>query len=118
LFRLEIIYTLKDNSLQVEYKVENISDVATMYFSLGAHPAFNVGSKADEFSNYSLLFNKDSVLEATRLNNGLLTMDKNTITLSKQKLQLNYDLFENDALVLLDIKSNKITLMITRTRIC
>jgi len=111
LFRLQIIYTLKDNSLKVEYKVKNLSDVETMYFSLGAHPAFNVGIKADDFSDYSLLFNKDNELKANCLKGGLLTTDKNTITLTNQKLQLNYKLFENDALVLLDMKSDKITLL-------
>lgn len=110
-FKLQIIYTLKNNSLQVDYKVENLSDVETMYFSLGAHPAFNVGIKVDDFSDYSLLFNKDSHLKASCLKDGLLTTDKNTITLTNQKLPLNYELFENDALVLLDMKSDKITLM-------
>lgn len=111
LFRLEIIYTLLDNSLQVEYKVENLSDVETMYFSLGAHPAFKVGIKADDFFDYSLLFNKDNELKVNCLKDGLLTPDKNTIKLSNQKLNLDYKLFENDALVLLDMKSDKITLM-------
>lgn len=110
-FKLQIIYTLMNNSLQVEYKVENLSDVETMYFSLGAHPAFNVGIKADDFSSYSLSFNKDNKLKATCLKDGLLTPDKNTITLTNQKLQLDYKLFENDALVLLDMKSDKITLL-------
>ena len=45
------------------------------------------------------------------MKDGLLTRDKNTITLTNQKLQLNYKLFENDALVLLDMKSDKITLL-------
>jgi len=111
LFKLQIIYTLENNSLQVKYKVENLSDVETMYFSLGAHPAFNVGLKADDFSDYSLLFNKDKELKANCLKDGLLITDKNTITLTNQKLPLNYKLFENDALVLLDMKSDKITLM-------
>lgn len=111
MFRLQIIYTLLDNSLQVEYKVENLSDVETMYFSLGAHPAFKVGNNADDFSSYSLLFNKNSYLEANCLKDGLLTTDKNTITLTNQKLQLNYELFENDALVLLDMESDKLTLL-------
>lgn len=111
LFRLEIIYTLKDNSLQVEYKVENLSDADNMYYSLGAHPAFNVGRKADEFSSYTLLFNKDSALKANGLNDGLLTVDQNIITLSNQKLNLEYKLFENDALVLLDMESDKLTLL-------
>ncbi|KAA5535374.1 aldose 1-epimerase family protein [Paenimyroides baculatum] len=111
LFRLEIIYTLKDNTLQVEYKVKNLSDVETMYFSVGAHPAFKVGSNADDFFDYSLLFNKDNEFKATCLKDGLLTTDKNTITLTNQKIQLNYELFENDALVLLDMKSDKVTLL-------
>ena len=39
-FNFYIKYILKDNSLQIEYKVENLED-KKMYFSLGAHPAFN-----------------------------------------------------------------------------
>jgi len=110
-FKLQIIYTLQNNSLHVEYKVENLSDVETMYFSLGAHPAFKVGKKADDFSDYTLLFNKDSHLKASCLKDGLLTEKQNTITLSNQRLQLDYKLFEKDALVLLDMKSDKITLL-------
>lgn len=110
-FKLQIVYTLENNSLQVEYKVENLSDVETMYFSLGAHPAFNVGSNTTAFSSYKLLFNKDSALKANRLNNGLLTAQQYEILLNDQKLQLDYELFENDALVVLDIKSDKITLL-------
>lgn len=110
LFKLLIVYTLTVDSLEVTYKVENLSATEPMYFSLGAHPAFNVGTNADDFSNYTLQFDKDVTLEPNILQDGLLTTDKNIITLTKQKLQLHYELFKNDALVLLDIKSNKITL--------
>ena len=111
LFKLLISYTLTENSLEVSYKVENLSDDETMYFSLGAHPALNVGVRADNFSSYALQFNNDCTLVANGLQDGLLTTDKNTIALTYQKLQFNYELFENDALVLLDIKSDKITLL-------
>jgi len=111
LFKLQITYTLLGRSLHVAYKVENLSDVETMYFSLGAHPAFKVGIKPDDFSSYTLLFNKDSALKANCLKNGLLTNEQNKIQLSHQKLQLNYKLFENDALVVLDLKSDKVTLL-------
>lgn len=110
-FKLQIIYTLKNNSLQVEYKVENLSDVATMYFSLGAHPAFKVGRKVDDFSSYTLLFNKDIELKANCLKDGLLTTKQHEILLNDHKLMLDYKLFENDALVLLDMKSDKVTLL-------
>ena len=111
LFKLQIIYTLKNNSLEVDYKVENFSTDKAMYFSLGAHPAFKVGDVAQDFNNYSLLFNKDKELKANILNSGLLTQNQNTITLDNKKLYLDYKLFENDALVLLDMRSDKLTLV-------
>jgi len=111
LFKLQIIYTLNDSRLKVEYKVENLSEDKTMYFSLGAHPAFKVGRKADDFSSYKLLFNNDTSLKANQLKDGLLTTQQHDVLLNNQKLQLNYKLFESDALVLLDMKSDKITLM-------
>lgn len=110
-FNLQIIYTLNDNSLQVAYKVENLSADKAMCFSLGAHPAFKVGKKAEDFNNYSLLFNKDQELKANLLNNGFLTTAKHNVHLNNKKLPLDYRLFENDALVLLDMKSDKIVLI-------
>lgn len=111
LFKLLIGYTLTADCLEVTYKVENLSDDESMYFSLGAHPAFHVGTKSDDFLNYALRFNKDRTLEANKLHDGLLTTDKNIITLNNKKLPLHYELFKNDALVLLDMKSDKITLL-------
>ena len=111
LFRLQIIYNLEGSRLQVKYKVENLSDDKTMCFSLGAHPAFKVGRKADDFSSYKLLFNNDYVLKANQLKDGLLTTQQHDILLNNQKFNLHYKLFEIDALVLLDMKSDKVTLM-------
>ncbi|MGN1093503.1 MAG: hypothetical protein ACI4SC_00805 [Candidatus Neoclostridium sp.] len=38
-FVFRAVYTLNDNSLSVEYEVENVGD-KTMYFAIGAHPGF------------------------------------------------------------------------------
>lgn len=111
LFKLQIIYTLNENSLEVAYEVKNLSADKAMYFSLGAHPAFKVGESATDFGTCSLLFNKDEELKANGLKNGLLTATQQNILLYNKKLQLDYKLFENDALVLLDMKSDKISLM-------
>lgn len=111
LFRLQIIYTLEKESLKVDYKVENVSDHQTMYFSLGAHPAFNVGNTTKGFNDYKLFFNNDYELKASYLHNGLLKADQQTILLNNQKLELNYKLFENDALVMLNMQSDTITLL-------
>lgn len=111
LFKLLIGYTLTADCLEVTYKVENLSDDESMYFSLGAHPAFHVGTKADDFLNYALRFNKDATLEANKLHDGLLTTVKDTITMTNKELPLHYRLFTNDALVLLHMKSDKIALV-------
>lgn len=111
LFRLKIIYTLTVNSLQVTYKVENISVNKIMYFSLGAHPAFNVGKSVGDFCKHKLQFNKDNYLLYSCLDKGLLTTVQKSINLNKKQLLLDYKLFENDALVMLDMKSDKISLL-------
>ncbi len=110
-FKLLIIYTLNENNLEVAYKVENLSLTEPMYFSLGAHPAFKVGESAIDFNNYSLLFNKEEKLKVNLLTNGLLSTAEQEVMLNNQKLELDYKLFENDALVLLDMKSDTITLL-------
>lgn len=111
LFKLQLIYTLKNHCLEVAYTVENVSSNEPMYFCLGAHPAFKVGEIAAAFNNYSLHFNKDTELKANNLKDGLLTTTKQNVVLKDQKLPLDYKLFENDALVLLNMKSDKITLL-------
>lgn len=111
LFRLQIIYTLETDRLKVEYKVVNLSAEQMMYFSLGAHPAFNVGNTKKSFNDYKLFFNNDYELKANYLKNGLLKADQHTVLLNNQKLNLNYKLFENDALVFLDMKSDNIALL-------
>jgi len=111
LFRLQIIYTLHDNALKVVYNVENLSDDKTMFFSLGAHPAFRAGSTSNDFSKYKLLFNNDKKLRTNHLEGGLLTIQQHDILLKNKKLCLDYKLFENDALVLLDMKSDKVMLL-------
>lgn len=112
-FKLQIIYSLKKHCLEVTYIVENVSAMNSMYFSLGAHPAFNVGARADDFNKFSLAFNNSDVLHATVLTEGLLTDEQIQFALSNRKLHLDYKLFEHDALVFLDQKSNEIQLVAT-----
>ncbi len=55
-FAFRIHYFLEDNTLTCRYHVTNFTDY-TMYFGLGAHPAFAVD--ADKFDGYSLKFDSD-----------------------------------------------------------
>ena len=79
-----------------------------MPFSIGAHPAFDLKGN---FENYSLLFEKEEPLHYYLLEEGLISNSTNELLLNKNELQLNYKLFENDALVFKKIPSKSITIL-------
>lgn len=56
-FAFRVTYQLDGNTLICRYHVTNFSDF-TMYFGLGAHPAFAV--PADRFDRYSVKFSTDA----------------------------------------------------------
>ncbi len=106
-FELQIIYSLDENKLNIDYKVINKSEV-TMPFSIGAHPAFSL---LGNFEGYSLEFQKDESLNYYLLEDGLISNDTNEIHLKNRKLSLNYQLFEKDALVFKTLESKSITIV-------
>lgn len=106
-FSLQVIYEIEGNTLNCTYVVTN-PDGKTLYFSLGAHPAFqftNVG-----LNDYALTFNNDTRLDGILLDNGLLSETSQIMELQNQVLPLSYALFSKDALVFRNLKSNQITL--------
>ena len=106
-FDLHLIYTLENKLLKIEYKVFNNGE-SKMPFSIGAHPAFDLPGN---FENYSLAFEKEESLNYYLLEDGLISNTTNNLTLDKNKLHLNYKLFENDALVFKKIRSKSITIL-------
>ena len=106
-FELQIIYTLFDNSLNIEYKVVNTGD-SLMPFSIGAHPAIAL---ADVFENYSLEFEKDEALQQYTLENDLISTVTKVINLKDNQLDLSYDLFKNDALIFKSLTSRSLTIL-------
>jgi galactose mutarotase-like enzyme len=106
-FELHLIYTLENTSLKIEYKVINKGN-SKMPFSIGAHPAFDL---PNNFENYSLEFEKEEPLEFYLLEDGLISNTTDQIQLDKKQLQLNYKLFENDALVFKKLQSKSITIL-------
>ena len=61
-FEFRAIYELKENSLEVTYKIVNKSDY-TMYFSVGSHE----GYACDNVENYDVIFDKPVTLESVDL---------------------------------------------------
>jgi galactose mutarotase-like enzyme len=106
-FELQICYSLEENKLNIDYKVINKNDFI-MPFSIGAHPAFALPGN---FEDYSLEFQQQENLKYYLLEEGLISNNSNEIQLKNRQLDLNYNLFENDALVFKTLASKSISIL-------
>ncbi len=104
-FDLTVTYTLADNAVIVSHDVKNKGE-STMYFSLGAHPAFNcaIGDKLAFDENETLYTEKIDLVKSLRL------PEKTPVLENEKNIIITKDIFNEDALILSDIKSENITL--------
>ena len=106
-FELYVQYKINGNELKTTYTVIN-KDNKTMCFGLGGHPAFIC-----EYStgDYQIQFNeKEDTIEFMQLENGLISNEKAPNILKNNSIDLLPDTFENDAIIMKNLKSNKVTL--------
>lgn len=111
-FELKVIYEVIENTLNVTYQVKNI-DNKTIYFGLGGHPAFNC-----DYSNgeYEIAFTeKEDKIEFLKLKNGLIDTGKAENILDNNRIHLKENTFDNDAIIMKNIKSNKVILQNNKT---
>lgn len=106
-FELQLIYTLEESTLDIEYKVIN-QNKTKMPFSIGAHPAIALPGN---FEDYSLKFEKQEVLQFSLLENDLVSNKTQVLKTTENLVPLNYKLFENDALVFKTLESNSLTIL-------
>lgn len=106
-FELQVGYTLTENEVIVSYLIKNNNPVS-MPFSIGGHPAFAL---KNDFTDYSLLFEKEENLISYALENDLISDKTVIIPLQQNKLSLSYSLFEKDALVFKSMASKQIQLL-------
>lgn len=107
-FELYISYKTTDNTVTTEYKVKNIDD-KKIYFGLGGHPAFKCN-----YRNAKLVFEQsEEEAQIYQLNNGLLKLEpENTSNfVNGNEITLDANIFDNDAIIMKDLKSNKVTLI-------
>lgn len=117
-FRFEFLigYRLKENVLHVSYEVVN-EDEKTMYFQLGGHPAFAVppvgsgGERNGAYEDFYLQFEKPENSPRHYINSdGFFDGRKESLLQNSDKIALRKDLFDEDALILKDLQSRKVSL--------
>lgn len=105
-FLLEIIYVLRDQNLEVIWKVKN-KDNKTMYFQIGAHPAFVCPIKeGDMQSDYFIAFEglNELNIRMIDMNTGLAKKETKSVQFDEVLnengyLRITESLFDQDALV-------------------
>ncbi|HEY0221798.1 aldose 1-epimerase family protein [Lactovum miscens] len=109
-FNFKISYHLVDNKIRVRYVVEN-NDEKTMYFGIGAHPAFNVPFEKGDFEDYTLTIFPLEKRTFIPLNppTGMIDLDARE-EVHVHKLPLTRDLFNRDALVYTSSPKMEVTL--------
>lgn len=113
-FSLKIGYELKENNLNVIWKVQNL-DNKKMYFSIGAHPAFLVPFEENtKREDYFIKFNTNKTLINTGLENGLANKNNSlngTINLDENGyLKIDKELFKYDALIIENNQATEVSL--------
>lgn len=105
LFDLRIRYELDEAKLKTTYTVNNL-DRQDIYFSIGAHPGFNVLGHIDE---YEIRFEMPE--EGYFLLKEKLVDFKKQVPLNSNTIKLTKELFKNDALIFKDLKSSYVDLV-------
>ncbi|MGV8981324.1 aldose 1-epimerase family protein [Clostridium sp.] len=96
-FELTISYELNENSIKVLWNVKN-NDSKTMYFSIGAHPAFNVPfNNGEKLEDYYLTFKTDKDVEKYTFQTPYIR-EKNKIN-APEDIYIKPEIFEDDALI-------------------
>lgn len=111
-FEFYISYTLTDNVIEVQHTVKNMDD-KTMFFSLGGHPAFKCPVYENEiYDDYILEFEhfENSKTHLINMENGLISAETKAVFNNSNKIELQHELFNADALIFKDLKSKKVTL--------
>lgn len=109
-FRLQVLFQLEGTKLNIEYKVEN-KDEQELLFNLGSHPAFSLPMVASCHSDYCIQFEKEESLKLHSVtDSGLLTTATSPYPLDNRSITLTENIFDHDALVFRNIRSEIITL--------
>lgn len=108
-FTFQVLYDLFDSELRVSYKVIN-QDEGTIYFSVGAHPAFNIPFfNGEKYDDYYIEFEQEEELVKHLLTEeGYFNGRTETVIKNGSKLNLSKDMFTDGALVFKKLSSREV----------
>ena len=114
-FTLEIGYELSGNSLTVMWKVINEEEEKEMYFSIGAHPAFNCPMYGEEsMTGYGMKLNAKSDVLYSRINgDGLMLNSKSELKLHDGLAVFTEDFFDEGVYIIEDYQASEVSLVDT-----
>lgn len=115
-FEFFVKYSLNGNKLKVAHKLIN-KDSKSLYFQIGGHTAFNCPLHKDEnYSDYYLELEEQETAETLliSLKNGLITHNTEAYLKNSKKIPLTSSMFNKDALIFKNLKSNKVSLQSTK----
>lgn len=116
-FELYNTYRTEENKLTTIYKVVN-TGLINLPFGIGGHPAFKIDAEDLKNGNYYLEFEKEEEkIHFLYLVDGLVGTDyaQNRVV-EKRYIPLDAHTFDDDALIMKSITSNKISLINSATR--
>jgi galactose mutarotase-like enzyme len=110
-FQLEMVFTLVGKTLSIAHRISNLGD-EPMFYSLGAHPAFNCPLRDGEvYEDYYLAFEQPEIGFTQLVDpSGLIGLDQKLILDDTNILPLHSQLFDADALIFKQLKSREVKL--------
>ncbi|MDL5048155.1 hypothetical protein QQ054_19250 [Oscillatoria amoena NRMC-F 0135] len=106
-FEFSVGYLLQRNSILTTFTIRNPS-TQNIYFSVGAHPGFNLPAK--QLEDYYIEFEKPETLERWLLKDNVFSGETETIVSNSTRLPLSASLFDKDAIVFKNMASKKLSL--------
>lgn len=110
-FELEIEFTVNEKTIEVIHRVINLGS-ETMFYSLGAHPAFNCPlHEGEKYEDYLIRFansETDNTWEVE--SSGLIGLNQKSVLENTDVLPLHSHLFDDDALIFKNLNSREVTL--------
>lgn len=107
-FILRVRFEICDSELLVEYQVQNPAD-ESLIFSLGSHPAFALPAPSMGTANAAVCFDRVEEGICHRIRDRLLGPAEK-LDMAAQKLVLDSNSFDEDAIILRNLRSRYLTL--------